>query len=144
MIHEIFPHKFDNQYSSKKAFEDDDYVLHYSEHKILLKQDGEDLYLPQKKDFNNINGNANYIFLFTLNEQSCFLARDELQTDGSNIAFKELTFFRTTKQRELAWIAMAGIHLHNWYLQNKYCGVCGSKMRHKTGERALICNGCNT
>lgn len=144
MIHEISPHKFDNQYSSQKVFKEDDYILYYSENNILLKRNGENLHLPQKKDFRNLNGDTDCVFLFTLNGVSCFLIWDELHTDGNCIIFQELNFFRNTKQQELAWVAIAGVHLRNWYLQNKYCGVCGSKMKRKADERALTCDDCDT
>jgi NAD+ diphosphatase len=32
----------------------------------------------------------------------------------------------------------------NWYKQNRYCGKCGSIIRHKTDERAMDCSSCNT
>jgi NAD+ diphosphatase len=32
----------------------------------------------------------------------------------------------------------------NWYMQNKFCGKCGTRTQKKPDERALICPECNT
>ncbi len=58
--------------------------------------------------------------------------------------YKEISFFRTFKQKEIAWISIVAYHLMNWYSQNKYCGKCGSKTIEKPDERAIICPDCNT
>jgi NAD+ diphosphatase len=36
-----------------------------------------------------------------------------------------------------------GFQLRNWYLQNKFCGKCGSKTKEKQDERAIICPTCH-
>ena len=144
MIQDIHPHRFSNQYLANKAIGETDYIFHYQGNTLLLKANGEELAIPQKKDFPEISGEMESVFLFSLNEVSCFLVWDDLKADESRFEYKDISFFRTTNQKEIAWISVVGLHLRNWYLQNKFCGKCGSKTQHKNDERAIVCPSCNT
>jgi len=144
MIQDIYPHRFSNLYLANRTPQDDDYVFHYQGNTILLKTKGNELALPQKKDFQEMDGQTEWVFLFTLNEVSCFLAWDELKWDNPQLDFTEIGFFRNTTQREIGWVSLVGLHLRNWYLQNRFCGTCGTQTQHKTDERAVVCPACNT
>jgi NAD+ diphosphatase len=144
MIQEIFPHRFNNLYLPNRKIGEEDIVLHFHEKSLLLKASGEELALPQKRDFPDISENTEHSFLFALNDVPCFLVWDNLKADKPHFIYKEIDFFRATRQQEIAWICLVGFHLMNWYLQNKFCGKCGSKNQQKPDERALICPGCNT
>lgn len=142
MIQDIFPHRFSNLYRTYPAIGENDYILHYHENSLLLKTEGESYEIPRKKDFPEITGQTEYVFLFTLDEVPCFLVWDELKANRVPFVYQEITSFRTLQQQEIAWILMAGFHLLNWYGQNRYCGKCGTKTHHKPDERALVCPGC--
>ena len=144
MIQNIHPHQFSNNYIPTKNIGEEDYVLHYKDSSLLLKPHGHELELPRKKDFSEISDKTQHAFLFTLNGVPCFLILDKLEADKPNFVFKEIDFFRTIKQREIAWISIVGFHLMNWYSQNRFCGKCGTKTQQKPDERALICPGCHT
>jgi len=111
---------------------------------LLLKIQGEAFEISRKKDILGISNTTENIFLFTLNDISRFLIWDCPKIDDSQFIYKEINFFRTFKQKEIAWISIVGFHLMNWYLQNKFCGKCGSKTKEKPDERAIICSDCNT
>ena len=51
MIHEIFPHQLDNHFVITNNIVENDYILQYNEHDILLKVDGGDFELARKKMF---------------------------------------------------------------------------------------------
>jgi NAD+ diphosphatase len=144
MIHEIFPHRFNNQYLAGLSIREKDYVLHFKEKALLLKTKGEEFEIPQKKDFPEITLQTKHTFLFTLNDIPCFLIEENLNTEKSGLIYKEINFFRTTKQHEIAWISMVGFHLLNWYTHNRFCGKCGTVTTHMTDERALQCPDCMT
>lgn len=144
MIQEIFPHSFNNHYQANKKIGENDFVLHYVGNTLLLKTNQDEFEIPRKKDFPEISDNTAYSFLFTLNEVSCFLVWDELNSNNPQLLFKEISFFRTTKQQEVGWISIVGLHLRNWYEKNKFCGKCGKRTLQKTDERAIICPECNT
>ena len=144
MIHEIFPHRFNNHYLANKNIEEKDFILHYNENSLLLKTNSDEFNIPQKKDFPEISDKTKNTFLFTLNDIPCFLIWDKLKIAKPHFIYKEINFFRTIKQPEIAWISIAGLHLMNWYTQNQFCGKCGTKTQQKLDERALICPNCNT
>lgn len=144
MINEIFPHSFNNLYRSNKVIEETDYIFHYKGDTLLLKTHGDEFELLQKKDFLDISDKIECTFLFTLNDIPCFLIWDELKTVNSHFIYKEISFFRTTKQHEIAWVSILGFQLMSWYSQNRFCGKCGTRTQHKSDERALICPNCNT
>jgi NAD+ diphosphatase len=144
MIQDISPHKFSNIFIPSAGINDDDYVLHYNGNSLLLKIEGDEFRLPQKKDFPEITGKTEKTFLFSLDDVPCFLVWDNLNASKPELVYKEINFFRTVSQREIAWISIAGFHLMNWYLHNKYCGNCGTATEQKTDERAIICPSCKT
>lgn len=144
MIQDIFPHRFNNLYRAYKAIGDDDFVLRYKDRTLLLKTNGDEFELPRKKDLPEITELTSCTFLFTLNDVPCFLIEEDLGAEKPGFTYREINFFRTIAQQEIAWISIAGFHLRNWYEQNKFCGKCGSKTLHKHDERALFCPECGT
>ena len=142
MIHEISPHRFNNQYIARQKLEENCFVLCYRGNSVLLKPDGDDFRLPRKSDFTGIPDQIKSTFLFTLDEIPCFLVEDQTGDENPGLVFQDIGFFRTARQQEVAWIALAGFHLRNWYAQNRFCGKCGTKTKHKSEERALVCPDC--
>jgi len=143
MIQDIHPHRFSNLYLANQAINETDYIFHYQGNTILLKTKGDELVLPQKKDFPEISAETDFVFLFSLDEVPCFLVWDELKVDESQMAYTDISFFRSTTQREIGWVSLVGLHLRNWYLQNRFCGTCGTRTQHKSDERAVVCPACN-
>jgi NAD+ diphosphatase len=144
MIQDIFPNRFNNNYLANKTIGEKDFVLHYRGNSLLLKTNGDEFEIPQKKDFSEITDKTERTFLFTLNDVSCFLIWDDLKANELHFIHKEISFFRTIRQQEVAWISIVGYHLMNWYSQNKFCGKCGARTQPKSDERAIVCPECHT
>jgi NAD+ diphosphatase len=142
MIHEIFPHQFNNQFIITNNIGENDFILHYNGNSLLLKINGDGFEIPRKKDVSSISNITAATFLFTLNNVSCFLIWDDPKTDDSQFIYKEINF-RTFKQHEISWSSIVGLQLRNWYSENKFCGKCGSKTKEKSDERAVVCPNCN-
>ncbi len=143
MIHEIFPHRFNNQFIIANDIAEDDYILHYNENSLLLKTNGEGFEIPRKKEVSEIVDTTNSTFLFSLNEVRCFLVWEGPTTISDPFIYKEISFFRALNPPEIAWTGVVGFQLMNWYLQNRFCGKCGSKTEEKPDERAIICPDCH-
>lgn len=143
MIQEIFPHRFNNKYLPDQIAGENDFILHFKGNALLLRARGNEFELPRRKDFPVSPDQQEPIFLFTLDEVSCFLIWDEPVTDDPLLVYKDISFFRTVGQREIGWIGIAGYHLMNWYSQNRFCGKCGKPAIQKPDERALLCPACN-
>ena len=144
MIQDIYPSKFSNDYLSVRNIGEDDFIIYFKENTFLLKQNGDEFIFPRKKDLSEISNKTDSTFLFTLNDTPCFLIWDKLNTVGSGFIYKEIDFFRYTKQQEIAWASMVAFHLKNWYIQNQFCGKCGAKTKQKLDERALECTRCDS
>lgn len=143
MIQDIFPIRFNNAYEANKTLNENDFIFHFQGNSLLMKIVGEDLEIPRKIDFPELNETTERIFLFSLDDVSCFLIWDKPK-DQPTLNYKDISFFRTCKKKEVAWISIVGLHLMNWYAQNKFCGKCGSLTQHKSDERALFCTECTT
>ena len=141
MINEIHPHQLDNRYQANHTITENDYIFRYSSNALLIKNVGDTLEIPVRKDFPQITENQ---YLFRLNGISCFLVFDELQADHPDFEFKNISFFRTLKKPDIAWASMLGQHLDRWYSEHQFCGKCGTKALHKQDERALLCPNCAT
>lgn len=144
MIQDIFPHRFSNVYYPDKNIGENDFILHYIGNSMLLIASSDEFEIPRKKDFPEITDKTECTFLFTLDDVSCFLFRDELKTEKPCFIYRDISFFRTSKKKEIAWISIVGFHLMNWYTHNKFCGKCGCRTKQKPDERAIVCPECNT
>lgn len=143
MIQDILPHQFNNHYLANNHIGENDFILCYKERSILLKSVNDEDVIPRKKDFPHISEKTDLLFLFTLNNVSCFLYTTEnFDNIESQLNFNDINILRNIQALEQAWIGIVGFHLSNWYLHNKFCGKCGSIMQHKMDERALECSSC--
>lgn len=144
MLHEILPHRFNNEFIVASSIADEDYILHYKENSLLVKTIGEGFEFPRKKEIPEITDTTERVFLFSLNEVRCFLVWDDLKILNGSFSYKEISFFRTLNPPEIAWAGIVGFQLRNWYLRHKFCGKCGSKTESKPDERAILCPACHT
>lgn len=140
MIQDIAPHLFNNVYLMSTQADSKDYIFHFQNDSLLLKQHNGELRIPVRSEF---CGKVDVgIFLFTLNSIPCYLAEACTIPDQQEFAFHEITFFRTISQKEVAYASIVAFQLMQWYGQNRYCGKCGAALIHKTDERALLCSSC--
>lgn len=142
MIQEIHPHHFANRFLPTNGIQENDYIFHFKDNSLLLRQTGEGLEIPRKKelDLNEIQG----IFLFSLNHVHCFLVWDCRMPEDGGFIYQEINFFRTIPQKEIAWASIVGYQLMGWYMHNKFCGKCGAPTILKKDERAIACPSCQT
>ena len=141
MIQDIFPHQFDNQYKANQLVAETDHLYYFENNQLLVKTIGDQLMIPTKSDFPALSTDA-AIFLFTLDDTSCFLIWDKPETIPANFEYRDMNSMRAINQPEVAWTALSAFQLMNWYKQNRFCGKCGSPMQHKHDERAIVCPSC--
>lgn len=140
MLHEIFPHQFDNQFEVVDTILADDYILHYHGNQLLLNHIDGQYELPRRKMFGELP--ASPAFLFVINGQRCFWVEEITGDLPLNHAFEDAYLLRTLPQKDVAWAGAVGGHLKEWYTQNRYCGQCGSRTQLKADERAIECPAC--
>ena len=92
MIQDIHPHRVTNKFIITTGIQENDYIFHFKENSLLLKQCNEGYEIPRKKEI-AIN-ETNNTFLFTLNNTNCFLVWDCKVPDNGVFSFQEINFFR--------------------------------------------------
>jgi NAD+ diphosphatase len=144
MIQEILPHRFNNRFVPGQIPGKNDYIFYYCDNTVLLKTRSQDMEIPRLCDFSEKTNIKDSIFLFTLNNTSCFLLWNQPSFNQKGFSMMDIHFFRTSFQKEIAWACLAGLHLRDWYQGNRFCGHCGSVTHHKSDERAMVCPVCHT
>lgn len=142
MIQDIDPHLFRNEFINTSCIQENDYIFHFKENTLLLKQQGDDFEIPRKRDIGECNTEG--VFLFTLDDFNCFLIWECPERNNSEFTYKEINSFRTINQEEIDWASVVAYQLKNWYINNKFCGKCGGATVLKINERAIQCPFCQT
>ena len=141
MIQDIGPHRLHNEYRTDVQASPADPVFVFEKGKLLVRPEGDRFVLPCAGDLEG----EDLIYLFSLDEQPCFLARrgpESLETDG--FTCRDLRELRKEGYgpREWYFAAVTAFQLSNWYRDNRFCGTCGQKTVHSASERALVCPAC--
>lgn len=142
MIQDIYPHQFNNDFVLTSSIHESDYIFYFKENALLMKQSGEALQVPQRKDL--VVGDVEGIFLFTFNNEHCFLIWELAQEEDEILVYHDIHVRNPFVQKELDWVTSVALQLKNWYLQHKFCGVCGAENKPKVDERAVVCTSCET
>lgn len=130
---------FDNSYFNVLP-RDSSFVLSFDKNKCLLKTDGEYVNLPKYSEIEN-NKKLEFRYLFCVDNTYYFLCETIIEPFG-DYDYENMTVLRQTVNKHICFAAETGFHLYNWYRTNKFCGVCGVKMKHREEERALFCPSC--
>lgn len=143
MIQDILPHVFNNQYRLQ-APEAESYALCYEQNRVLIKgcEDGS-FELPTFRELAAAQPGVyeHCTYLFSIDERAFFWP-------GPNIPAPEgfsLEAVRTvmrSRPQPLAFAAVTGFQLFNWYESRKYCGRCGALSVQDEKTRSLSCPVC--
>ena len=135
MIQDIAPHIYDNAYKYIEP-EKDNYVLCFKNQKALVKKEGEQISFLTFAETEV----ENPVYLFAIDGQRFYLA-EEVNYDGPCEWVKKEEF-RSAKPEYLAFAGITAFQLSNWYRTHKFCGACGSPMKHDEKERMVKCTSC--
>ena len=140
MIQDIYPRKLNNQYGVEEP-EQGSYIIFVQKDKLLCKIDDGQLSVPTYKEANL----DDFRYLIKIDEDMFFSSWDVsaismLESDGYE--FHSIKELRTTQPEWLKFGALTAFSYASWYEKNRYCGRCGSFMKHSETERAMICPDC--
>ncbi len=142
MIQDISPHIFDNQYRPRPPAGGCT-VLCYQEKKVLVGKNGNGtIHLPTFDEMAAVS-TAVYdpaTYLFAIDEQAFYLPGQVAPPVG--YTWEPLFKVLREEPRHLAFAALTGYQLFNWYESRKFCGRCGAPVRKDDKERALACPVC--
>lgn len=139
MIQDIFPHKFNNQYTEKTPLEDSHIIFTKGKSVLLKNQDGVISY----PSFKEIPAGIKTTYLFSIDDKAFFLgegAGEFLLSSGYE--YSEAAQFRWLSPGWLCFAGITAFQLSSWYGSNRFCGRCGHELTHDKKERMLYCEGC--
>ena len=138
MIQDLNGRKLYNEYEKQEA-QPGDAVFLFDMDKMYIK---EGPHLLTTEDFPN----TRLQYLFRIEENRYFLAMDEKDKAAiesmPGIEKTQARNLRDLTSKELAFAAATAYHLYQWYRDNKFCGRCGTRTQHGSGERMLKCPSC--
>ena len=133
MIQDISPSRLLNSWQQMQS-QPDSFVMCFCEGKLLAALTEEGLQFPRYREC----GNA-ACYLFSVDDEAFFLG-DAAGLDG--FQFYSMRDLRDRCAGKYLYAAFTAYHLHLWYQDNRYCGICRGSMRHDDSERALVCTEC--
>ena len=142
MIQDLENKKLYNEYEKMEA-ESGDGVFLFEADQMFIRKDGDgNPSLPTAAEFPN----TRLQYLFRIEGNKYFLAMgDEDKADIEAMDGMEKSSARNLRDlthKELAFAAATAYHLYQWYRDNKFCGRCGTRTQHGSGERMLKCPSC--
>ena len=149
MIHEILPHKLDNQFKICNP-KPTDYLIRYDGAKTLLKKDAT-YTIPCVSELLELEGKTIADFeghyLFSIDNTAFFLddsnasQTDQTPPPPAGYEYMVSRTFRNMSPVERLGGATAA-HLAHWESQNRFCGKCGNPMTRGEKERSMVCPRC--
>ncbi len=138
MIQDIGPGRFENRYDPAARPAPGDAALCFSGKALLCRLTDGALAFPTVGAL----GEGEYTFLFRLDGAPYFLRRGEGGPGAEGFSYEDIKLFRSARPQELAFAAVTGFHLAQWYGENRFCGRCGAPTEHDVAERMLRCPRC--
>ena len=129
MIQDIAPHVYHNEYRPKKPSRDS-YGMSFEGGKIRVIMRGDEIDFPTFADLEEKNPHIyeDYIYLFEIDDRQFYL----LKNVAMDQAYKLFTR-RDLREKDPQYLSFAGVtafQLYGWYENNRFCGKCGTLMKH--------------
>ena len=144
MIQDIAPHHFDNAYHPYTPREED-FAIYCHPHQVLLKRLEDRIIFPTFRDLKKRNDDIleNATYLFQIDEFRFFLVKNVNPEPLSGFQMENTEVFRLAEPQYLAFAGITAYQLYLWYESRKFCGCCGSPLRHDEKERMMYCDHCH-
>ncbi|MEE1085671.1 MAG: NAD(+) diphosphatase [Schaedlerella sp.] len=143
MIQDIEPYQFNNQYRILPP-ERGSYLLYYENNSCLLKESEDGITFPTFAELEPYLADLyeEYTYLFSIDDERYYLLKEVNLEWLAEYKLKPKNEFRNIKPRYRAFAGITGMQLSNWYNNRRFCGRCGSRMRHDDKERMMRCDQC--
>lgn len=146
MIQDIAPHKYNNAYRPDRSPGPESRAICCRDRSVLVQRTEEQSFdFPRFKDLDSCNPDIydHCTYLFAIDDQEFYLLDHITVPAPSQFAMENTQFFRTAMPRHLAFAAITGFQLHQWYESRRYCGHCGAPLRKHEKERMMYCDACH-
>lgn len=137
MIHEITPHKLNNDFKTATP-KPDDYLIIFHGEQTLFKKEGDNYRIPRICDFPPCECH----YLISIDDTAYFLCNSSLPPIPEGFEFKGNRTFRTLESHLERLGGATAAHIAKWESLNKFCGKCGHLMQRGVKERSMVCPDC--
>ncbi len=145
MIQDIAPRELRIEYEEKSP-KGSDLVCIFSGRKLLLRIEGEQVFLPTFQELQLPEESFCYLLSTARIEgeiyQHLFLYQGEESPEAEGYSYQEIRRIRGKEPEDLVFAIATAYHLSVWYGNNRFCGRCGTKMLHDQMERMVKCPSC--
>ena len=143
MIHEIAPHKLNNEFKVCDP-KPTDFLVCYDGAKTLLKKSGDGYVIPRVGEFLESQGKSLDDFeghyLFSIDDTAFFLDNRTVEVPEGYEFMGNRTFRGMNPVERMGGATAA--HIAHWESLNKFCGRCGNVTIRGDHERSIICPKC--
>lgn len=142
MLHEIAPHRLDNQYRQQPPTAES-YGLCYDSNTVLVRGGVDGFFdLPTFGELETHDANAcsASTYLFSMGDRTFYWLHQAISPPG--FTWKAVRETMRSNPRDLAFAAVTGYQLANWYESRKFCGRCGTPTIRDEKLRCLCCPQC--
>lgn len=143
MIQDIAPHVFNNQYRPQPPMAES-YALCYENKTVLIRASDEGIFdLPTFRELATDNPTIydHYTYLFSIDDRAFYWPGPNI-TAPHGFSPEAVRAVMRSRPRPLAFAAVTGYQLFNWYESRKYCGRCGAWSVQDEKTRSLSCPIC--
>jgi len=140
MIHEISPHEYRVEYKPIKPRKDAVFLI-YQGNKVFMELENGVINYPTLKDLQEVYPKSydKAKFLFRIDNQDYYEIRSFVIEPFKDFDYYDLNELRSTTPTFWSFAGVTGAQIHQWYTDTTYCGRCGTKLKAKGDERAMIC-----
>ncbi len=144
MIQDIYPKQFYNEFVNKKPGKNDTILIYHGRRCLMhVDRSGEVMY-PLKKE---CGGKVHFTYLFRIDEEEYYLGQyleeDDLkELINKGFTWEDIRIFRAGEPRDRCFAGITGMQMAGWYRRHRFCGSCGSLLRHDEIERMMRCPEC--
>ena len=143
MIQDIAPHQYYVEYKVQQVTGAET-ILIYDKRTLLARyKDGEITYptlQELQEKYPNIEEKVK--FLFRIDEQNYFEVRNREVPAFEEWNYVDIEVLRNSNPMWKSFAGVTGYQIHKWYSENKYCGICATRMVAHGKERAMKCPEC--
>ncbi|MCR4846535.1 MAG: NAD(+) diphosphatase [Eubacterium sp.] len=149
MIQDIYPSRLKNEYKDYAIRDEDNLLAFDKDGKILIRDEQGKIEFLKGSDVKDKKA----IYLFGIDDERYFLLdsfKDDIRNEceeNEGIAYYTIREIRDTfsgTSMVEVYAAFTAYHLWRWYAENRFCGRCGTPLKHSDKERALICPDCGS
>ncbi len=128
---------------SESNITDKSYLFIFNDNKLLVKMKEDMAAIPHLNELMDVELEYSEAIHFgTLNANDCYFAETFENTLPKDYSFIELRQLSFVLGEETFLLSSRALHLLRWLKNNKYCSKCGTPVKIKQDENAVICPEC--